>query len=187
MALINHLIILAGPSGSGKSTMIAKMQAGKLKGLLEQLNVLNLSACRFVDASDVETLIPSEKIGSDILIVHYDFYMQYWQEGKFKLLDQLVAISNQVSIITLTTPINILLDRNARRILESEHQKIETARDQERQAKRLMWLRKKRMYFSEQEIVCGLYTRGFNVVSKYKTNNHWVLDASRNASELAES
>ena len=152
---VDRLIILGGPSCSGKSTLERSIKYGEKPFLRKQLKIDAPSRWYYLKAGDINK-IEAPKI--DKLIVHYDFYSQFSKINGFKNLEGLVKNSSETTVMTLCTPVDILIKRNAKRMKdilangESLSQKIA----------RLRWLWRMNRFFKDGVSIYSLYQEWFN-------------------------
>ena len=166
----NRLVIIGGPSAVGKSTLLNSIQQGNNSVLCNQIALLNPDSCLYLDAAYLS------KVRQSIvnrLILHYDFITQYSPKKGFAYLSNLIYKSNNVCVLTLCTPLNILFQRISLRL----ERVIKYSPNARAWIKRLQ--RKEKMY-KDQEKLLEAYERWLELIKECGVTKHMIINSAAN-------
>jgi hypothetical protein len=175
----NTLIVIGGPSCVGKTTLIKNLRQGRLTHICRVLGINNPSRYTYVDACKLLTLNASFV---DRLVLHYDFFEQYFPDKKFRYMEEMLFQSGDICVLTLCVPGRILSKRCALRVLRRSPSLLPIGRNYKQKLHDIRWLFFKEQAFRKNGTLIDLYAKWFDFINSFSGINHWIIDTSRRIS-----
>ena len=182
MLHINNLIIVAGMSCSGKSFLMNKIQEGHFPQLSKQLGINDPSSWLYIAAN--KRFPKFSKSINERVVVHYDMYNNYSTSIGFKHLNELIASSDNVIILTLYVSCKMLLRHNLQRVIQqflpNSHKESHKRTLQYRWRKIRLLLMTRNVY-KDNSVVLNLYEKWFNYIDTFNSHSikiHFLLEYS---------
>jgi hypothetical protein len=167
MFKIDQLVIIAGPSAVGKTTILNKIKSGEAPNLCDQLSIDLPSSYRYIEGRELYTI---RGLSIDRLILHYDFMYQYAPISGFNYLTELINHSNHISVLTLYTSSDILLQRIISRLVKQKslHPPHATKIDH---------LQKIYNIYKHPYLIIELFEKWSTAIDKHCRVNHLMLNS----------
>jgi len=180
MLRINNLIIIGGMSCSGKSFLMNKIQEGHFPLLSEQLGINDPSLWHYIAAC--KRFPKLSKSISEKVVIHYDMYNNYSLSNGFKHLEELIASSGNVIVLTLCVSRKMLFRHNTQRVIQqflpNSHEKSHKRTLQYRLRKIRLLLMTRHAY-KDVSVILNLYEKWFNYINTFNSRSvkkHFLLD-----------
>jgi len=168
------------------------MKQGDCPYLCDQLGIIDPSSWNYLVAN---SLNKEQRPMIEKLVVHYDFYPQYSKKRGFNYLSELITNSNNVVVLTLFVPPEILIQRNKSKLLEAlkspfclsayKRKRLFKVKRKVRRLQRVWRLWKKQRAYQKGLSVL-LYERWTDFFSRNSVAAHWILDFNKSNNWIAQ-
>jgi hypothetical protein len=157
-----------------------KIQEGHFPLLSDQLGINDPSSWLYIGAG--KRFPKLSKSISERVVIHYDMYNNYSLSNGFKHLDELIASSGNVIVLTLCVSPKILLRHNTQRIIEQllpNSHKPSHKRTLQYRLRKIRLLLMTRNVYKDISVVLNSYEKWINCINMFNSHSvkkHFLLD-----------
>lgn len=182
MTQANKLIVIGGLSCAGKSHLIKKIQKKQCPNLSKQLGITTSDLWTFAHANEIKN-IAQQKI--ERLVVHYDAYKRMLEKNKLNDIHELILNSQDVTVLTLCVPPDILIKRVNIRLVKL-YMSLFFKPMENKISQQISWHWNKRKTYKNKFTVYSLYEKWFSNLEAYHIKNHLLLNYSQSNNNSAQ-
>ena len=165
----NKLLIVTGPSCAGKSTLIDRILRGECQKLCNQLELGNPLNWQLIYGNNIGS---NKEQFIDWLMLHIALSSTS-KNNKFEILQELILGSEQVTVLTLCPPADVVFWRAVERVKNDlQIQKLMKGRDLLRLGSNLKKLWR---YRNQGNMLVG-YERWFSFLEEVGIERSWLIN-----------
>ena len=165
----NKLLIVTGPSCAGKSTLIDRILRGECQKLCNQLELGNPLNWQLIYGNNIGS---NKEQFIDWLMLHIALSSTS-KNNKFEILQELILGSDQVTVLTLCPPADVVFWRAVERVKNDlQIQKLMKGRDLLRLGSNL----KKLWHYRNQGNMLVGYERWFSFLEEVGIERSWLIN-----------
>ncbi|MDB4637989.1 MAG: hypothetical protein P8M30_14110 [Planctomycetaceae bacterium] len=113
------------------------------------------------------------------MLVHYDLFVRYRQDGDNSRFDKLLKDFDQVDVITLYAKRSCLFSRSLTRFTSQIWQAVKFPVSQGSKLRKFFrQLTERRVFYEENSNVLKIYEKWFRELDHGRITNHWLLESS---------
>ena len=169
---VKQLIIVAGPSCVGKTTLVKRIQEGGATSLSEQLGIDDPYSWNYVEAAQLSKV--SESFVERMIVLYG--IKPYFREVNESVLG-ILNTSDELTILTLFAPAQVLLQRMKRRDFPRLLSLI--SRGRFRKSLSLLWrIRRRRQVYVDQRELLLLFDKWIEFCDTLGAKSHWVMNTT---------